>query len=82
MTTQNTTTQLDIKVMPDGQLQIKEATIITEGDKEVSKTYFRKVIDVGADVSNEVQEIQDIAAQEHTSERIASRESFRAANTV
>ena len=60
-------------VLPDGQLQVRTATIIMEDGVELSKSYHRKVIDVGGDVSSESQLVQDIASSVHTQSRINAR---------
>ena len=40
----------------------REATIIKEDGVEISRTFFRKVLNSDMDVSNETQEVQDICA--------------------
>ena len=64
-------------VLPDGQLQIRTATLIMEDGVELSKSYHRKVIDVGDDASGEDQMVQDIASSIHTSARISARAAVR-----
>lgn len=73
-------TEYQVTVLPDGQLEVREATIIMEGGKEITRTYHRKVIDVGDDVTNEPQLIKDIAGSVHTAERISARALTKAQN--
>jgi hypothetical protein len=47
-----------------------------EDGVELSKTYHRKVIDVGADVTDEPEMWKSIAQVVHTPERIAKRQAF------
>ena len=76
-------TETQTTVLPDGQLQVRTATIIMEDGVELSKSYHRKVIDVGEDVTGEDQIVQDIASNMHTPARIAARAAAKAnANSV
>ena len=65
-------------VLPDGQLQVREITIIKRDGLTISCTNHRKTIDVGDDVSAEPQMIKDIAATVHTPECLQAREAFKA----
>lgn len=65
--------QTETTVLSDGQLQVRTATIVMEDGIELSKSYHRKVIDVGADVSSESQIVQDIASSVHTQSRVTAR---------
>jgi hypothetical protein len=49
-------------------IQCRHATIISEDGVELSRSFNRHVITPTDDVSNESQEIQDIAAAVHTQE--------------
>jgi len=49
-------------------IQCRHATIISEDGVELSRSFNRHVIAPTDDVSNEPQEIQDIAAVVHTQE--------------
>ena len=73
MTTLTKEIEHQVTVLPNGLLECREATLIMEDGKELSRSYHRHVIEVGADVSNECQLIQDTANQLHTPERIAAR---------
>lgn len=74
--------QHQITVLPDGQLEVREATIIKENGVELSRSYHRKVIDVGDDVSAEPSLVKDIANGVHTPARVAARVAARAAHDV
>ena len=65
-------------VLPDGRLEVRTATLIMEDGIELSKSYHRKVIEVGDDVSGEDVIVQDIASNLHTQERINARAATRA----
>lgn len=67
-----------VTVLPDGQLQVREATIILEDGKEISRTFHRKVIDVGDDVTDEPKLVKEIAGSVHTAQRVAARASAKA----
>lgn len=40
-----------IGILPDGQMQIREDTVIEEDGKELGRTYFRQVLAPGDDIS-------------------------------
>lgn len=67
-------TETQTTVLSDGQLEVRIATIVMEDNKEISRTYHRKVIDVGDDVSTEPEIVRDIAMGVHTAERKAARD--------
>lgn len=71
-------TEVQITVLPDGQLQQRVATIIKENGVELSRSYHRKVIDVGDDVSGEDQLTKDIAKGVFTNARANARAQARA----
>ena len=49
------TTHIDrVEILEDGQLQVREAKIILEDGKEISRAYHRKVLDPGVDTTNDV----------------------------
>ena len=75
-------TVTDASVLADGQLQVRTATIIMEDGVELSKSYHRKVIDVGDDTTGEDQMVIDIAASVHTPARIAARAAAIAASAI
>jgi len=67
-----------VTVLADGQLQVRIDNIIERDGEEISRTFHRKVIDVGDDVTNEPQLVKDIAGNVHTAQRAASRASVKA----
>ena len=65
-----------IEVLEDGQMQIRTATRVLEDGVVLSQSYHRKVLEVGADTTNEDQLVKDVAKDMHTPERIAARVAF------
>lgn len=65
--------ETQVTVLPDGQLQVRTATIVMEDGVELSRTYHRKVVDVGDDVTEEDDMVKEIAGSVHTPARIAAR---------
>jgi len=55
-----------IGILPDGQLQIRQDTVITRDGVEVSRAYHRHVISPGEDVSGEDPRVQAVAKAIHT----------------
>ena len=51
----------DCQVLEDGTIQARQITRIMEDDVELSKSYHRHVVEVGQDVTDESQLIQDVA---------------------
>lgn len=70
--------ETQVTVLGDGQLQQLVITIIKEDGKELSRSYHRKVIDVGDDVSGEDNLTKDIAKSVHTQARINARAQSKA----
>lgn len=64
-----------IEVLADGQIQVRQSTIITEDGKELSRTFHRHVLAPGDDVENEDARVQAIAMTLWTDEVI---EAYRA----
>lgn len=50
-----------ITVLEDGQLQLREDTIILDDDKEITRLFHRRVLEPGNDVSNEDKKIKAIS---------------------
>jgi len=50
-----------VEVLEDGQIQVRKATRVFKDGIEISKTYHRHVLDVEADLTNEVKRVKDIA---------------------
>ena len=72
----------DCQVLEDGQIQARTITRVMEDGVELSKTYHRKVIDVGDDVTNEPEMWKSIAQVVHTPTRVAARQAFHAAQEL
>jgi hypothetical protein len=68
-----------IEVVENGCLQVRTKTAILEDGKQISSQFHRHVVVPGADVSNEDEKVQAIAASIHTPEVIAA---FQAAQIV
>ena len=68
--------------LEDGQIQVKQITRAFEDGVFLGKTYHRHVVDVGDDVSQEPQIVQDIAQGLHTQARIAARNIVKAAQEL
>ncbi|MAC71721.1 MAG: hypothetical protein CMP84_16160 [Gammaproteobacteria bacterium] len=47
-------------------VQVRTATIILKDNKEISRSFHRRVIDPGADTSSESAEVKGICAAVHT----------------
>lgn len=67
------------EVLEDGQIQVKNRTVIYEDGIEISSTNHRHVVDVGDNVDNEPQLVQDVAALIHTPARLAARTAIKLA---
>ena len=67
-----------IEVLADGQMQVRKATRVYRDDTddgidngvEISKTYHRHVLAPGADVTEEVERVQDISEAVWTEDTI------------
>lgn len=62
--------QLTIK--PDGQLEVREREVFTEGGEVLFEKYHRKVLHPGASLVNEAEATKAVAALIHTPEAIAA----------
>ena len=63
-----------IEVLANGTLQIRRADIVLKDDVEVGRQYHRHCLMPGADVTNEVQRVKDVAAATWTAEVVAAYE--------
>ena len=59
-------------ILSDGQIEVRQDTIIERDGLEISRTYHRHVVVPGADVSREDPSVQRIAKAEHTPAKIAA----------
>lgn len=74
-------TKIDrIEVVENGIVQVRQATIITDNDNEVSRTFHRWCIAPGEDYSTQEQQVQDICKVTHTPEVIAAYQAQLEAN--
>ena len=65
-------------VLADGQIQVRVDTVIEEDGKELSRTYHRKVLAPGDDITNEPAEIKRVATAEWTPAVVAAFEAAKA----
>lgn len=76
-------TKIDrIEVVENGIVQVRQATIITDNDNEVSRTFHRWCITPGEDYSTQEQQVQDICKVTHTPEVIAAYQAQLEANRL
>jgi len=71
-----------ITVTENGIVQVREATVITEDGKQISKTYHRHCVAPGDNYSNEEPRVQAICAAVHTAECIAAYQAQQEANRL
>ena len=57
-------------------IHVRQVTIATEDDVETDRTYHRRVIVPGDDVSTESNEIRTLAAEHHTDELLSRYENY------
>jgi hypothetical protein len=70
-----------ITVLVDGQIQVREATVIEKDGVEISRTFHRHVVAPGADLSGEDARVKKIAEVEHTSAVITAYNDLIASQT-
>ena len=63
-------------------VQCREATIISEGGKELSRSFKRKILSANMDVSGEPQEVQDVCNAVWTDEVKQAWSDFQAAQAA
>ena len=71
-----------IEVLENCCLQIRRSDIVLKDGVEVGRTFHRHVLVPGADTSNEVQRVKDVAAATWTSEVVAAYEAAHPAEGV
>ena len=73
-------TEIDRReILANGTIQVRTALVVERDGKEISRTFInRQVFVPGADVSNEDECVQRIAAIEHTPQCIANFETKQA----
>jgi len=67
-----------ITILPDGQIQVRTDTIIEKDGVEISRQYHRHVVDPLDDITNEDQQVKDVASVVHTPAVKAARQAFLA----
>ena len=72
-------TEYKVEVLPNGTLQVRRADIVLKDGVEVGRTYHRHCLTPGADVTNEVQRVQAVAAATWTPEVVSAYEARVAA---
>jgi hypothetical protein len=65
-------TELKEEILPNQTIQIRTTTVVEEDGVELARSHHRHVVSPGDDVSNEAQEVQDIANALWTAEVIAA----------
>ena len=71
-----------IEVVENGTVQVRQATIITEDGKQVSRTFHRWVITPSQDYSDQEDKVKDICRVTHTPEVIAAYKAQVEANRL
>ena len=71
-----------IEVVANGVVQVREATVITEDGKQISKTYHRHTIAPGQDYSGEEARVKAICSAVHTPECIAAYQAQQEQNRL
>lgn len=72
-------TEYKIEVLNTGTIQVRRADIVLKDGVEVGRTYHRHCLHPGADVTNEVQRVKDVAAATWTPEVVSAYEARVAA---
>jgi hypothetical protein len=71
-----------IEIVENGTVQVRQATIISEDDNQLSRTFHRWCIVPGEDYSAQEQQVQDICKVTHTPEVIAAYQAQQEANRL
>jgi hypothetical protein len=71
-----------IEIVENGTVQVRQATIITEDGKQISRTFHRWCIVPSQDYSDQEQQVQDICKVSHTPEVIAIYKAQQEANRL
>ena len=65
-----------IEVLETGQLQVRTATIISEGGVELSRTFHRHVLNPGDDTTGQDDRVAAVAAATWTTDVVAAWDAF------
>ena len=71
-----------IEVFPDGQIQIRKANRVFRDGEQISKTYYRHVVEPGMNLDNEDPRVAAIGATAHTPEVIAAYKAAQEAQSM
>lgn len=71
-----------VEVIENGTVQVRQATIITENNNQISRTFHRWCIVPGENYSTQEQQVQDICKVTHTPEVIAAYQAQLEANKI
>jgi len=74
MTLEKNTVVDRVEIIENGTVQVRQATIITEDGKQISRTFHRWCIVPGQDYSDQESQVQNICKVTHTPEVIAAYE--------
>ena len=55
-----------IEVLEDGQIQVREATVVEDDGVEISRTFHRHVVAPGDDLDREDARVKDVGVVVHT----------------
>jgi hypothetical protein len=67
-----------IEVVENGQIQVRQATVIERDGEFVSRSFHRWVLTPDSDISGQEQKVQDICNAAWTEEVKAAYETFKA----
>ena len=74
------TTVVDkIEVLELGQVQVRTATVVSEGGDELSRNFHRHVLNPGDDTTGQADRVAAVAAATWTAEVVAAWDAFVAA---
>ena len=68
-----------INVLPDGQIQVRTATVVKRDSVEISRTFLRHVVAPGDDLSSQDARVKSVGDAVHTAEVIAAYRAAQAA---
>jgi hypothetical protein len=69
-----------INVLPDGQIQVRTATVVKRDSVEISRTFLRHVVAPGDDLNSQDARVKSVGEAVHTAEVIAAFKAAQAAN--
>ena len=72
-------TKIDqIEIVADWNIQVRQATVIERDGEQISKTFYRWVLNPDMDISGQEQKVKDIANAAWTPEVRQAYETFKA----